>query len=370
MDKLQFKPFLRAFILIVLVIFLVIAHYFMFIYLYPFIFAFLIAYLLQPIVKFIEKKWQVHHTIASYFAIFICCSFLFICTVLIIRQLIKELAHIIDILPTIFHTLNLLFIDFGQTVIMPFYHSLQTKFPFLPLADTLEINKVIPYISEKIYDSSSAIFQHIFASVSTIVTSISQTSMMLIFMIISIFIMTKDFEVIRKYSQAILPKNIRSKLTEIIFQLKKSTFGLVKTHFLLAAISSCLVFIGLLIIQVENILLLTIIIFLVDFIPYVGIGAIFIPWILFHFMNGSYEFTIQLTILYMVITIVRQFIEPKLIATHLGIHPLIALIILFISIQYFGIIGIFITPLILIGLSAIYHANIIPIIRNFIFEKK
>lgn len=370
MNKTNYQPFLRMFILLIALFVLFIVHYFMFIYLYPFMIAMILAYILQPIVSYLERKWRIHRTFASYLAILFTSSLILLCTILFLQQLAKEMSHLINILPATFHTINNLFIEFGQTTVIPLYQTLQTKLPFLPPTDVWDMKQTIPFIMEKIYDSSSSVIQNIFSSLSTIVSSISQTSIMIIFIVISIFIMTKDYNLLTSYSQNIIPMKIRKNLTEIVFQLKKSTFGLVKAHFFLAVLSSCLGLVGLLIIGVENFLLLTIIIFIVDFVPYIGIGAIFIPWILYQFMSGEYGFTIQLTIVYMVITIVRQLIEPKLIATHLGIHPIIALILLFISIKHFGILGIFITPLILIGLSAVYHANILSTIQHFIFEHK
>ena len=103
-------------------------------------------------------------------------------------------------------------------------------------------------------------------------------------------------------------------------------------------------------------------------IPYIGIGALFIPWILYGFFSDHYTLTLQLSLLYAVLLIVRQIIEPRLLAKNLGIHPLIAIIILFISINIFGALGIIITPISLILFSSLYHAKIFHYIARFIKE--
>src|SRR5699024_1700505 len=126
------------------------------------------------------------------------------------------------------------------------------------------------------------------------------------------------------------------------------------------------VFIGLWIFQVEHLFTLTLIVFFVDFIPYVGIGAVFIPWIIYNFFIEQHLLTMRLSILYIIVIIVLQVIEPKILASSIGLHPLIALIILFIGIQSLAIIGIFITPLILILISAIYHAGIFHFLWHYI----
>src|SRR5699024_5939571 len=131
-------------------------------------------------------------------------------------------------------------------------------------------------------------------------------------------------------------------------------------------ISSFIVMVGLMVYQVENVLMLTLTVLFVDFIPYVGVGAVFIPWIIYNFFTGDYILTIQLAVLYIVIIVVRQMIEPRILASSVGIHPLFALIILFIGIQSLGIVGIFITPIVLITISAIYHAGIFHFIWYYI----
>ena len=93
--------------------------------------------------------------------------------------------------------------------------------------------------------------------------------------------------------------------------------------------------------MLNNIILTTLIIFFVDFIPYIGVGTVFIPWILYQFFTEQFMLTIQLSILYIIVIIARQILEPKILASSIGIHPLIALIILFIGIQSFGILGVF-----------------------------
>src|SRR5699024_2296918 len=175
------------------------------------------------------------------------------------------------------------------------------------------------------------------SSFSFIVTSISQTSIILFFMFVSTYFMTKDFKLMEAYIKKLTPIQSKSYIFDFVYYCKHSIVGLLKSNLLLAIITS----------------LLTFIIFIVDLIPYIGIGVLFLPWILFLFLNADYVLTIQLASLYILIVIIRQFLEPKLIATHLRIHPLIALLILFITYQHFGVFSLVITPGLLVIISAL-----------------
>src|SRR5690625_1805820 len=92
----------------------------------------------------------------------------------------------------------------------------------------------------------------------------------------------------------------------------------------------------------------------IDIFQFIMKILIFIPCIGYLFITNDYFLTIGLSIIYMVVVILRQFIEPKILSAHIGINPLLALIILFFSIQFWGIGGILFTPILLILISALF----------------
>ena len=58
-------------------------------------------------------------------------------------------------------------------------------------------------------------------------------------------------------------------------------------------------------------------------------------------------------ILYGIITILRQFIEPKIIGKSLGLHPLISLISMYMGFRLFGVFGMITGPLTAMVISSI-----------------
>src|SRR5699024_9197945 len=131
-----------------------------------------------------------------------------------------------------------------------------------------------------------------------------------------------------------------------------------RAQFIMTSISSIIIGICLYFFQLEHYITLTVIMFIVDFIPYIGLGVIFIPWILFVFITGQYVLTIELAALSGILLIFKQIMYPKIIALEIGIHPFIALSILFLSNQTIGLLGILFTLVILILIIAIHKANL------------
>ena len=65
---------------------------------------------------------------------------------------------------------------------------------------------------------------------------------------------------------------------------------------------------------------------LVDLLPYLGVGLIMVPWAAYLFMNGDLYLGIGISIIYLILLIARQIIEPKVLASSVGLDPLATLV--------------------------------------------
>ena len=83
----------------------------------------------------------------------------------------------------------------------------------------------------------------------------------------------------------------------------------------------------------------------VDIFPVLGTGTIMIPWAVINLFTGNIGLGIGLIILYAVISVIRQIIEPKLVSMNIGIHPVFTLLGMYLGVQLFGVLGIFILPI-------------------------
>ena len=53
---------------------------------------------------------------------------------------------------------------------------------------------------------------------------------------------------------------------------------------------------------------------------------------------------LELLLIYIIVTVVRNYVEPKIVGTQLGLHPIITLIAMFIGMRLFGFVGVFGLP--------------------------
>jgi sporulation integral membrane protein YtvI len=126
---------------------------------------------------------------------------------------------------------------------------------------------------------------------------------------------------------------------------KKTLSGYLKAYLLIMLITFFEVFIGLSILKVNYAFILAIVIAIVDILPVLGTGAVLVPWAILAFIGGNAPLGIGLIVLYGVTLIARQIIEPRIIGSTLGLHPLMTLASVYIGLKLLGLAGIFIGPI-------------------------
>lgn len=333
---------------------------------YPFLIAILIAYWLHPVVTYMEKEWKMNRGFAITLVICSFFTFLFTALYFLMKQLLRESMDLLDTLPIYFGNIKEVLVEIGQTYLVPGYEKIISFLPFLPLPDEIKIETFIHHVIDHLNTSSAVFMKNTILATSTIISSITYVGTIFLFILLASFIITKDSDNLRLYCKKIIPLSVTRHLRNMMTHLKKSVFGFVKAQVIIACITALFVCIGLFIFRIENVFTVSLTIFFVDFIPYVGIGVIFIPWIIYQFFKMNYVLTIQLAVLYIVLIMMRQVMEPRILASGVGIHPLVAIILLFVGIQSLGVVGIFVTPFILIAISAIYHTGMIHKLFYFI----
>ena len=128
-----------------------------------------------------------------------------------------------------------------------------------------------------------------------------------------------------------MPSKARKSGKRVFLDLKKALFGFIKAQATLISITTVIVLIGLLILRVNYAITIALIIGLVDILPYLGTGIVFVPWIIYAAVSGDVPFAIGLSVLYIVVLVQRQIMEPKVLSSSIGLDPLATLVALFVG---------------------------------------
>ncbi len=183
--------------------------------------------------------------------------------------------------------------------------------------------------------------------------------------IISCFFMTSDYDglikVIKKVASPERAKTL-SKTKHVVFDILGKWC---KSYATLLFITFCEMAIGLHILKFAGaykggyIFAIAVCTAIVDILPVFGTGTILIPWGIISLFMHKVPLGIGLLVIYGVITVIRQVIEPKIVSSNVDVHPVITLMSMYIGIQIFGVLGILILPITVVIVKTLNDEGII-----------
>ncbi|MDF2611951.1 MAG: putative rane protein, partial [Lachnospiraceae bacterium] len=123
----------------------------------------------------------------------------------------------------------------------------------------------------------------------------------------------------------------------MILKLKDNGIGtlgkFIKAYAAIISITFLELSAGFWILGIPNALLFGGLIAIIDVMPILGTGAVLLPWSIIAFILGNTKVGIGMLVIYIVITVVRQSIEPKIVGQQIGLHPIVTLILMFVGAQ-------------------------------------
>jgi len=121
--------------------------------------------------------------------------------------------------------------------------------------------------------------------------------------------------------------------------------GYIKAQLILALAAFVVVFTALIIVRQEYAFLIALLSMLFDFIPLLGTATVLIPWGILEILGGNLFYGIFLILLSMTFFFIRRIMEPKVMGTQTGLHPLVALSSIYAGWRLFGVLGAIFGPI-------------------------
>jgi sporulation integral membrane protein YtvI len=318
-----------------------------FIYFLPIIIASIFSMFMEPLVRNLEKI-KVPRMIGTLIAMIVFLGTVITISIFAISRAVTELTIFYKKIPEysvqIYESLSQL-IEQGKTIYL--------QLP--PEALTI------------LQQSVGSIFEKITALITTLTTGILNTLTslpgILIFTLITLiatFFITKDKAMIKTFVLRQFSETAQNKVIGLKDDLFVALIGFVKAQLIFITVTFLESFLGLSIIGVPYAFIIALMIAIVDILPVLGTGTIYVPWAIFSLLNGNYVLGFSLLGLWVFIFVVRYIIEPKVYGYQLGIHPLLALIAVFAGLKLFGVVGLILGPATVVILMSCQKAGILP----------
>lgn len=325
-------------------------------YFMPFFIAGIIAFIIEPIIKFCMNKLKMTRRLSSSIIITVT-------IILIIALVVWGGIFVVGELAKISKDIGPLITEISETFENKLEDITVRLSEYIPkeVTETI-INSITEFVS-----NTGLFIQNLLSEIMGFILSVPTLILNVVVTILALIFFTKDRIYIIDSIEHHLPKkwtkNIRRVTNEIF-----STFGsYIKVYGKLLLVTFAELFLAFSILkaigfEINNIIILSAGIALVDILPVLGIGTILIPWIIWQLIIGNIKFAVALGIMYLITLIIRQLIEPKLVSKQLGVHPLTTLFAMYAGFKYFGFVGLIFGPIILMILKCIFAK---PIEKGF-----
>ncbi|TVY00468.1 AI-2E family transporter [Cohnella terricola] len=187
-----------------------------------------------------------------------------------------------------------------------------------------------------------------------LLTSFSSFILNLSIAIILAYFLSLEIETWKRLSKERAPKTLKVAFEFLRNNVFKGIGAYLKAQGKLISITFLVIFAALLALGVDNAFSIALLAGIFDILPLLGVNTLFIPWIVYLFVTGETTLAIWLTALLLVVTLTRQFLEPRITGQTVGVSAFTMLAFMMISLSLFGVAGLILAPILMILLKALY----------------
>ena len=298
----------------------------------PFLIGFLIAWILQKPAKSIARTLHIPSRIPAFLFTVIFFCILFVAVTVAGLQITSALENFFPRIPQLYTNL-----------IVPFISETFDKLE-------VQMQEFDPSIVDIIDRASREVFSYLEKLISTVsvtavriasgvVASMPSVIVTVIVTVVSSCFFALDFDPIISYVKNKLPVRLQTAISTTVATGVSSIRKVLVSYLLIMCMSFCELSIGFLLLRVPYAVGLAMLVAVIDILPILGTGTVLIPWAIIAAVLGKLRMALGVGLLYIVMMIVRNIVEPKLVGHQMGLHPVAALLSMFVGLKLFGFLG-------------------------------
>ena len=327
----------------------------------PFIIAFILAFILQRPIKWVQKKLHLKsHGIISFVLVLLVVCFAGGLLSIAILLLFNELKDFANYLTTQFSSL-----DEVVNTIENYLMSVVVRLPEGIRATASEyLNNAFDSLGEGNAKLDLSMLSAPLSGAWSVVKSLPSTILACVVAVVSCFFVTSDYDKIKELFLGFFSENKRKYIVKTKRTATKAIGKLLKAYITIMAITFAEMFLGLFLLKLIGVYdgsymkIISFVTCIIDIIPVLGTGTVLIPWALYNLIFGNFGMGIGLIVIYAVVTVIRQIVEPKLVANQAGLPAIVTVMAMFLGVRIFGAFGIILLPFTVIILKLLYDEGI------------
>ncbi|QCX33605.1 sporulation integral membrane protein YtvI [Caloramator sp. E03] len=315
-------------------------------YTLPFVLAFIIALWIKPITIFLNKRLKISLNISSLLSTIIIFTIILFIIVLIIFKISIEIRDILNNLPDINNIINI-----SQVYINKYEQY---------------FSQISPEYVNRFKDEIISLLSNAYSITVTILkTSVSfaiklpKVFLIIFITLIGTYLFSIDLALMQSRFLSIFSDKTKDKVVMIWNEGNKMFSGYIKAYTFIVFLTFIETLIGFSILKIRYALSLSIISAICDLLPIIGIGIIYFSVALFYFFSKKYAICFSILLLYIIVTVLRQILEPKIVSSSLGLKPIAVLAAIFIGIMSHGFIGMLYLLFLLVFYKILNKSNVL-----------
>jgi len=317
----------------------------------PLISALITAMILEPLVRFLKRRTNIGRKFAVIITFIAFLILISLSGYIITTKVITEAINIVENAPKYINDITNVWFDAQDRFV-----EAAKDFP-----DEL-VSEINDRGEEFLLNARDDLLAFInINNLKALLTNIPNFLVSFLVYLIALFLFLLELPKLRNGFYGFLSERTAEKVNFMTSRLSHVITGFFKAQFLVSVIIFVVSLIGLFLIAPEIALFMSLIIWIIDFIPIIGSIVILGPWAIFHLLAGDVMLGTKLAILAGLLLIIRRTVEPKVMGTHIGLSPLATLIAMYLGLKLLGMAGFIIGPLVIIGFNTAREAGIIKL---------
>ena len=327
-DK-NFRILKRSLLFLIAFLVCMVLFYFLSTVIISLIFAWVVALLINPLVNFLQYRGRMPRQLAVLIVLISIMSLLLGIITLFVAELIAITEYLSKRAPyhleEIFTTIEDFFVKQILPKIQLIINNISGENNQYGYSLSMQLNDLFSnFVSQVIFG-----LQTILSKMTGFLSWLPKAFTVFIFTIIATFFISSDWYKLKRTFDRYLPQIARERSLMVFYNLRSALFGYMRAQLTIIVISCVIVFTGLLILKSDYPLLLAVIIgFLTSSLSSVR-ESCFVPWMIYEWLVNNHAMALGLFVLFIVIIVTRQLIEPKIVSTNIGINPLFTLLAIF-----------------------------------------
>jgi sporulation integral membrane protein YtvI len=301
----------------------------------PFVIGMIIAVSFRRLIDFTQKKTRIKRVFVSIFVLVIFYGILGLLASMIGFKVFNFLVNF-------FGGMGPLFDNKIKPALFDLADNLASYFPGFKVYFIDFIDNINQSILTFVTNASSTIL----GTITGVASQLPSLLIKFIFTIVSSFFFTIDYYRISDF----IIRQFKGERKDMILRLKDNGIGtlgkFIRAYTAIISITFLELSVGFWILGISNPFLFGFLVAIIDVMPILGTGAVLLPWAIISFILGNTKIGIGMLLLYIIITAVRQTIEPKIVGQQIGLHPIVTLLLMFVGAQLMGVLGLLMLPII------------------------